>query len=875
MKRLVRLLRGLEARGRDLLFRTSADRQMEDELRFHIDMETDKYVREGLDPTEARRRALVAFGGIERHRERLREGRRVPLVEPLWHDLRFGLRAVGRAPLLSLVATVTIALGIGATTTVFSVANAMLLRPLPIPGVDRMVSIQEQRHGHRDSGVEGMLIPYERYLAYRQASGDVFESLAAHRLENAMSLRLPDITIAVNGDVTSGNYFSTLRVRPVLGHAYATDDADAIVISHDLWVGRFGGDPAVIGRTVGLDGRTMTIVGVAPKGFGGAAPWAAKVWAPVGLRRDDRSGWGAEVVPIGRLRAGISPAEASARVNALALRIPPTVSETTVESARLEPLRAVPEEARGIVEGFFAMLLGLAFLVLLIAATNIAGVMLARGVARRREMAVRLAIGAGRARIVRHLLAESLLLFAAGGLLGIGLAYLGTGWISHLEMPPQMPEMLFTFTPDGQALTFAMVVTGVSGVLFGLAPALRASRPEAAALLKTGATGSIGTEGRLRNGFVGGQIALAATLLLLAALFVRSLRAGLATDLGFDPAGVVTATMTVDGDPAQGRAFRAALLERVLALPGVERAAWGRYVPLIGYRSSSDVHRADAKDVRANASYNAVDPDYFETLHIPIVAGRRFTRTDTEGAPRVVVINQALADRLWPGQNPVGRFVSGIVAPPAEVVGVTPTGRYTFVTEAPEPFLYFSSSQVYHATMALIVRAPGAETETLRALYQVVHEMDPDMALKTPARLEALVGTSLLPLRMAADLGGAFGLLGLLLAALGIYSVLAYQVARRTREIAVRRALGATSSRVVGDVVRQGILLATAGCVIGVAAGAGVAHAVRSFLFGVRPLDPVTFAVVPTALFVVTLLASWLPARRTTAVEPSDALKSE
>lgn len=875
MRRLVRFLAGLGARGRDVLFRASADREMDEELRFHIDMETDKYVREGLDRAEARRRAMVAFGGIERHRERLREGRRMPVLEPLWHDIRFGLRALGRAPGLSLVAMVTIGLGVGATTTVFSVANAILLRPLPIPGVDRMVSIQEQRRGHMDTGVEGMLIPYDRYLAYRRATHDVFESLAAHRLENALSLRLPDITIAVNGALTSGNYFSTLKVRPVLGRAYSADDADEIVIAHDLWVNRFGGDPSVIGRTVGLDGRTMTIVGVAPRGFGGAAPWAEKIWAPVGLRGANRSGWATEVVPIGRLRPGVSVGRARAEVNALALRIPPAESYTTVQSARLEPLQAVPAQVRTLVGNFFAMLLGLAFLVLLIAATNIAGVMLARGVARRREMAVRLAIGAGRARIVRHLLAESLLLFAGGGLLGVGLSYLGTAWISHLKLPPQFPQMWFRFTPDGRVLAFALAITGVSGVLFGLIPALRASRPDAAALLRTGATGSIGTDSRLRNGFVGGQIALEATVLLVAALFARSLRTGLTTDVGFTPSGVVAATMTVKGDSAQGRAFQRTLLQRVRALPGVANAAWGRYVPLMGYRSSSDVHSADDKNVRTNVSYNVVDPGYFETLRIPIVAGRGFKSTDTEGMPRVVVINRALAHRLWPGQSPLGRFVSGIGVHRAEVVGVTPTGRYTFVTEAPEPFLYFSSLQSYHSTMALQVRAPGAEAATLRTLYRVVHRMDPDVALKTPVRLQDLVGTSLLPLRIAAELGGTFGLIGLLLAALGIYGVLAYQVTRRTREIAVRRALGATSSRVVGDVVRHGLFLAITGCVVGVVVGAGVARAVRSFLFGVHPLDPVTFVVVPALLFAVTLLASWLPARRTTAVEPSDALKSE
>ncbi len=869
-----RALRGLRARLRDALLRGAADREMDEELRFHVDMETEKYLAQGLDPAEARRRALAAFGGVERHRARLRDGRRVPLLEPLWHDLRFGVASLVREPGTSLVAMATIALGVGATTVVFSTANGMLLRPLPIPGIERMVVLEESRNGMVSSGIEGMLIPYERYMAFREAAGDVVASLAAHRLVDAFSLRLPEATVAVGGALTSGNYFQTLGVRPELGRAYSADDADEIVLSHELWVSRFDADPAVVGRTVGLDGHSVVVVGVAPAGFGGATFVADEVWAPIGLRGEGRKGWDTRVAPLGRLRDGMSIESASSVVDAIARRIPPEEG-TTVTSARLEPLRAVPTEARGYLRGFLGMLLGMALLVLLIAAANVAGVMLARGLARRREMAVRLALGAGRARIVRHLLAESLLLSAVGGLAGVGLAYLGAAWLSALPLPPQAPDLRFTFTPDRLVLAFALAVAGTTGVLFGLVPALRASRPDLVPALKTGTAGSVGGDGALRNVFVGGQVALAVTLLLTAMLFARSLRAGLSADVGFDPQGMIAATVSVGGDAERGRAFQEALLERVRALPGVEAAAWAQYVPLSGGRSNGDVRRPDAPGApRTNASYNIVTPGYFETMRIPIVAGRGFTPADAEGAERAVIVNQTLADRMWPGASPLGHRLTGVVGD-AVVVGVTAAGRYAFVTEPPTPFAYLAAPQHYRPTMALHARAPGAEAETLRALGAIVHDMDPDIAVKLPLRLRDLVGTSVFPQRFAAQLVGAFGLVGLILAALGIYGVLAYQVSRRTRELGVRRALGATAGQVTWLVLYRGALVSGAGCLVGVAAGAALARAARSFLFGVRPLDPVTFTAVPLLLFAVALLASWLPASRASSVEASEALRGE
>lgn len=878
---MTRWLAGFRSRLRDVVFRRAADRAMDEEIGFHLEMETERNLRAGLDPAEARRRARVAFGGVDRHRQELREGRRLPILEAFAQDLGFGVRFLRREPGLSLVAVVTIALGIGATVTVFSAMGAVLFRPLAVPGAERVFSVRESRSGAVSDGIEGMLIPYPRYEEYREATREIFVTLAAHRSEDSYSLRLADATVGVNGALTSGNYFEAMGVVPVLGRAYTSDHADEIVISHRLWTTRFGGDPDAVGRIVRLDGRPVVVVGIAPAGFTGATVVASQVWAPVGVRAADPHSWEIRMVPLGRLRPGVSAERAGLVVDALARQIPPG-EEATIRGARLDPMTVVTmPSARRIVAGFFALLLGMALLVLLIAAANIAGVMLARGWARHRELAVRLALGAGRGRILRHLLTESLLLFAIGGGVGVVLAYAGTAWLSRMELPPQIPLVELGMTPDIAALAFAVAITGVTGVLSGLLPAVQASRPELVTALKSGTAASVGRASRVRSIFVGGQVALAVALLLTGVLFARSLHEGLNVDIGANPEGVVVARFDLgsphDYDRERGLAFHAALEERVRALPGAEQVGLSQYVLLSGMRSAGRVWPSATQDsVSIAASYSSVSPGWFEAVGVDIAAGRAFADTDDGGAPRVAIINRLVAERLWPGQSPIGRILYGnIMREPVEIVGVTETGRYTFLTEEPTAFVFFPLAQSYRAEVGLHVRAPGAEAETLRALAEEVRALDPDVALSMTTSLTELVGTALFPQRLAARLVVAFGLIGLILAALGIYGVLAFEVARRTRELGVRRALGATRMRVIADVIGRGSTLAAAGCAAGVLGGAAIALAARSLLFGIRPLDPLSFTIVPLILFGAAVLASWLPARSASAIEPFEALRTE
>ncbi len=872
-----RRLRGLLARVRDMVFRRAAERDMDEELRFHLEMETEKNLRAGMEPAEARRRALVAFGGAERHRERLREGRRVPIFEPLWNDVRFGLRSLARTPGLALVAALTIALGVGATTAVFSVVNALLLRPPPVPAAERVMTIQEERYGAVSTGIEGMKIPYSRYLAYRDATTEVFQGLAAYRLDN-FALRLADATVPVDGALTSGDYFQVLGVRPLLGRAYTSDEAAEVVLSHDLWTSRFGGDREVLGRTVSVDGQRVTVVGVAPPGFRGVSPVSDALWVPSGVRGLDQNAWTMRVVPVGRLRDGVTRERAGLVVEGAGARIPLEES-AQLRGSRLEPVGSPPSGVKGPVFGFMGMLLGMALLVLLIASANIAGVMLARGFARRREIAVRQAIGAGRTRLVRHLLAESLMVFAVGGAAGVALAWLGTSWIARIPLPPQVP-LILELTPDGRVMGFAVLLTGLTGIVFGLVPALKASRPDLVPALKSGGHGAAGGSTRARDLFVAGQVAFAVLLLLTAGLFVRSFQRGASADLGFDPDGVVVATVNLgppqDYSVEQARTFYATLVERVRRLPGVEDAALSQFVLLAGDRWGSQANRPDAPEAGSvSAAWDAVDPDFFRTMGVDLVAGRGFTERDAEGSPPVAVINQTLADRLWPGQSPIGHLVQGFTTEPLEVVGVARNGRYIFITETPGAFLFVPVAQAFRYSMALHVRAPGAEAATLRAVRDEVRRLDPDLALRNAAPMSEVIGLSLVPQRVAAQLVGTFGIVGLVLAALGIYGVLAFQVARRTKEFGIRRALGAGRAGVIRQVVRKGGWLAGVGCVLGMAAGGGIAMLLRSFLFGIQPLDPPTFVAVPVILLGVALLAAVIPAARASSVQASVALKEE
>ncbi|HEX5438076.1 MAG TPA: ABC transporter permease [Gemmatimonadaceae bacterium] len=869
-------------------------RELEAERRFHLDLEAMQQRHVGAAEDEAEFTARRQFGNVTYYGEETRHMTSLRISDALMQDLRYAVRTLRKSPGFTLAAVFTLALGIGATTAVFSMVNALLLRPLPVAQPDRLFNINEQRVGALVRWMGQEKIPYGRFLSYREGTRQVFSGLAA---QNATSFSLragSEPATTVSGALVSANYFDVLGVRPMLGRFFSRDDEPAVVLSHRLWQTRFAGDRNVIGQTIYLNSRPYAVAGVAPAGFSGTtALMTLAVWVPVKsapLSGDmgvsgDMGSW---VAPFGRLRPGVTPAYATAVVDAVAKRVPPDEPQSRVRGARLEPMTSVPaSEHRGMVR-FLGMVLAAAALVLLIASANIAGMLLARAVARRREMAVRLAVGAGRGRLIWQLLTESAVLFLLGGVGGFLLAL----WLARL-LAAWVPELtggaVLDVTPDLRVLGFALVLTAATGILFGLAPALRASRAELVPALKDGA-GRGSRSARGRSIFVVAQLALSVVLLVATGLFVRTLRSALAVDPGVDPDGVVVASVDLapNGyDEARGHAFYSSLIEHVSALPGVESAGLARYVLLSGNVETSDIEPAEVGPkgrTRVNAVFDVVSPGYFRALSSPLVAGRVLSAADDERGTPVVVVNQTLARRLWPDENPLGKHVRTLDHD-WEVVGVLRDGRYESIDEQPQPFMVFELGQrsfmapllgpTYWLSMTLYVRTRIPAAQVIQQIRGQVRALDPNVAVAYAEPLTDVIDRALFPQRVAARLIGIFGFVGLLLAAIGIYGVLAYHVAQRTREFGIRLALGARGGDVVRSVMRRGALLIVMGIAVGLLAAAAVTRLVSGLLYGISPLDPVTFVVAPLVLIVVALVACWIPARRATRVDPVSALRAE
>ena len=804
-------------------------------------------------------------------------------MDRLRQDLRYSLRALARAPGFTAVAVLTIALGIAATTVIFSLVSTLLLRPLPVAAPERLVTVSEVQRGSTHVIMGYSAFSVARYEAFREATRSVFAGLAGHSYGEG-SLRTDNRGAeVVNTVAATANYFDVLGLRPAAGSFFSPaanrSGEAAVVISHGLWAARFGSDPAVVGRTVHLNSRPYTVAGVAPQGFSGTI-----VGLPVDVWHPARAGSGepgsGEVIALfGRLREGVEPEAARAALAAVSRQLPPDRRGAEVVGVRVQPLTAVPGFFRGVLIGFMGMLLATALLVLLIASANVGGMLLARGAARRREMAIRLAVGAGRGRIVRQLLTESVILFLAGGGLGVLMTVWLMGLISGFQ-PPVPVRIALEFGVDGRVLAFACALALATGVVFGLAPALQATRAEVVPGLRDGERGQTAGRTRMRSGFVVAQLSLSLLLLVTAALFGRTLQKALADEIGFNPDGVVVTGINLEShgyDEARGLALQQQLLERLRAAPGVQSAAYAVWAPMGGNVWSERIRRADreGEEAEVTADLGTVGEGYFETMQIPLAAGRAFTSADRPGAPATAVVNETLARRLWPGQSPLGRtlrFQDRVL----EVVGVARDGKYESYTETPKSFVYLPLSQRYAGSVTLHVRSrDGDAAAALGTVRREMAALDPNVALEQAMSLPALIGFSIFPQRMAATLVGAFGLVGLLLAAIGLYGILAFQVSSRTREIGIRMALGAAASDVVRGVVRSSLRLLALGTAVGLALALAATRLLSSLLYGVTATDPVTFVGVPLLLAVVALVASYLPARRATRVDPMVALRAE
>jgi predicted permease len=807
-------------------------------------------------------------------------------VDVLRQDLRYALRTLLRAPGFTIVTALTIALGIAGTTSVLGLVNTVLFRPLPVPQPERLVSLSELR----ERGPGGPAFSYPEYVALRDGT-DVFTGLAAQGLAT-FGLGGEGAVEPASGGMVSGNYFAVLGVRPALGRLLLPEDdqvggATAVaVLSHELWRGRFGADPAVVGRTVRLNAQPVEVVGVAPAGFTGTViGMAPDLWVPIAARAvlapgmmDRPSGRFSWLQLTGRLAPGVTRAQAEERLGALAREIAAAqTSPRPVTGIALDRAGTAPAMMRGVAIGVLSLLLAAAGLVLLIASTNVAGMLLARSPARRREIAIRRAIGARTPRVLRQLLTESVLL----GLLGGGIGIVLSVWVSSLltawrpALPMSGGRIALDLGPDLPVLGAALALSLLTGLLFGLAPALQTTRLALLPALQEAGRGSA-PRSRLRDGLVVLQIALSLLLLLGAGLFLRALQRAADVDPGFRAEGVTVASINLDPygfDASTGREFHRQLVERLRTEPGVEAVGLSEILPLTGVELTWSVVPPGQTE-KESFPINLVGPDHFAALGIPLLRGRDFGEQDREGTPPVAMVNEAFARRYFPGQDAVGQALQ-VGSDATQVIGVVGDVRYASLREEPRPMLFFPLAQHYSAAVTIQVRAAGGEATTAAAMQRAVGALNPAVVLTGAQPLSAAIGIAILPQRLAAAAAGLFGLVGLLLAAIGLYGVIAYAVGQRTREIGIRTALGASATDIVRLVLRHALALVGGGILLGLLAGVGATRLLAGFLFGVSPTDPLTMTGVVTLLLGVALLASFLPVRRATRVDPVIALRSE
>ncbi|MBI3982423.1 MAG: ABC transporter permease [Gemmatimonadetes bacterium] len=815
-------------------------------------------------------------------------------------DLRHALRSLRSNPGFTLVVVVTLALGIGGNGAVFSLINGLLLRPpAGVAEPERLVNIYTSDFSSGDFGTSS----YPDYEAMA-VELSAFEAVAAH------DVRLLSVSTGEQGEMLAGelvtpNYFATLGMAPAAGRLIGAEDAPApggeavAVISHRLWATRFGSDPAVTGRGLRINGREFMVIGVAPAGFNGMMrPIASDVWLPITVEplispgSDDLTSMRSRsLMVLGRLRPGASLAATQDQLAALARRRFEQFRDSWVtvrgEGRRLtavpEPESRLPPQIGGAAVGFAAMLMAVVVLVLLIACANIANLMLARAARRRREVAVRLSLGASRGRLVRGLLTESLVLAAAGAGAGVLVARWLTDAILRFRPPVAAPIQLEA-PLDWRVVAFLAGLAVVAALAFGLLPALQASRPSVVPGLKGElAAGRTGRRFGPRGLLVIGQLAVSLLLLVGAGLFLRSLSRAQAVNPGFDAGNVVVATLDLGSngyDEARGAVFYRALLERLRAIPGAQGVTLASAVPLVdccGRRGTRIEGYTAREGESTEINWNVVAPDYFRTMRVQVRQGRALDERDRAGAPLAVMVNEVFARRYWPGQDPLGKRVSitGPDGPYREVVGIVQDGKYRSLGEEPLPFLFVPLLQNYRSSMTMHVRAATDPAGVLRAVRSAVGELDPNLPLYNHTILTEALAVAVLPQRIAAMLLAAFGGLGVALAVLGLYGLTAYGVAQRTREFGIRTALGAEPRDIAVMVVREGVALAGVGLGVGFLLAGAVTRLATRFLFGVSALDPATFVTVGVVLLGATAVASYIPARRATRVDPVVALRYE
>jgi putative ABC transport system permease protein len=814
-------------------------------------------------------------------------------METLFHDLRFGFRRLIKTPGFALIAILSLALGIGANTAVFSLVNLILFRPLPVADPEKVVSVSAV-------GKNGELaaFSYPNYLDFRDRN-EVLSGLLVSRFAY-MSLSRNGNNERVWGDLVSGNYFDVLGVKPALGRTFLPEEDKTrlshpvAVISHSLWQTRFGGDPSIINNDVLINGRKFKVIGVTPAGFKGTeviytpeiyVPFAMQKWIEPESDYMDNRGSG-NMFAVGRLKSGVGAAQAEASLNLLAAQLAKDFpNDNEGLGIQVIPPGFVIPQLRNAMLGVSAALMGLVALVLLIACTNLANLLLARATERGREIAIRLSIGAGRARIVRQLLTESVMLAVTGGLVGMALAQWIIDSIMALKPPIEIPLTLEPHV-DWRVLVFSMIVSVVTGVLFGLVPALQATKPDLVPALKDAASQSGVRRSLLRSGLVVAQISVSLLLLIAAGLTLRALQRLRVMNPGFNPenALMMNFDLSLQGyEKDAGVQFRKQLLNRVESLPGARTASITDFMPLsMSYNGTTILieGRPQERGVNTPQAMKAdVGLKYFETIGTPLVAGRDLTEQDQEGKTRSAVVNETFARKFFPGANPIEnalgkQFRTSPEGQPWQIAGVARDGKYWTIDEDPQAFVWLPIGKQL-AYNYLLVRTSAKPETVIGAIRGEFRNLDPNLPVTDVKTLTEHMSLSLFPARAFASLLSAFGLLALALAAIGIFGVMSYAVSQRTREIGVRMALGAGAKDIFKLVIGRGLLLTSIGVGVGLTLALVGTRLISNLLYSMSAIDPLTFAGVTLLLVAVAFLACYFPARRAMKTDPMVALRYE
>ncbi len=873
----------LRVRLRALFRRRAVEADLDDELRFHLERQAEAFALAGLPPEEAARRARLAFGGLEGVKEECRQARGISALETAAQDVRYGLRVLRRSPAVTATAVLTLTVGIGANTAIFSAVNAVLLRPLPYPEPDRLAVLWQATPQGRQTPVSAT-----NFLDYQEQN---------RSCEHMATFHAAGLVLGGGGEPewlragsVSPDFFQVLGVRAARGRTFAPEDGRSggdkvVILGPGIWRRRFGADPGVVGRTVLLSAARYTVIGVLPAGFDFAVPGAfkpAEIWVPAVLTRDDTQRGNSALRWIARLKRGVSPRQARTDLQAIAQRLARTYPQALSGlGVQVVPLR---EQRVGKVRPLLLILLGAVGFLLLIACANVASLQLARASTRQKEVALRQALGAGRRRVIRQLLTESLLLALLGGALGVLLARWGIGLLTGLA-PANLPrESLGGLDPT--VLGYSAALSLLTGVLFGLAPAFQSSAVALGETLKEGGRSAdeAAGGGRLRGLLMVAEVALALVLLAGAGLLARSFVRLLAEKPGFDAEHVLTVFVSLPRyaypDGQARSAFYRQAAARLAALPGVTAAAGIDDLPLTPDRDSSSFQvegRPPLTPDRAPAAQiRTVTPGYFQALDIPLLRGRAASPTDTATAPPVLLINQALARRDFPGEDPVGKRIAlDDPSPPrwATIVGVVADVRDLGLEARPEPEIYLPYEQSPLSYINLTLRVEGDPGRLAAAARAELRGLDKGLPLPDPQPMGSVLAASIAQRRFSMLLLGLFALIALILAAVGIYGVISYAVARRTHEIGIRMALGARRADVLRLVLGRSLGLTACGVGVGLAGGLLLTELMAGLLYGVPPADLPTFAGVALLLASVAALASYLPARRAMGVDPAVALR--